>query len=58
MLGKTVRMGGACKNSVRLSMNDGPIETDEHMRENISCILDWIVGLVEMHFLGIICSFS
>ena len=34
----------ACKNSVRLSMYDHPIETIEYIWVNIWCMLDWVLS--------------
>ena len=55
-LGNAVRGQGRCKNPVRLSMYDGPVETVEYMWMNIPCMLDWIIGFgqktAEIHFLG------
>ena len=34
-----VRGGGTCKNPVRLSTQDGPMETVEYMWVNIQCML-------------------
>ena len=52
--GKTLfEGGGACENPVRHSMYDGPMETVKYMYVNIWCMLDQIVGLAEIHFLGI-----
>ena len=34
-----VRVGGTCKNSMRFSMYDGPMETVEYMWVNIRCML-------------------
>ena len=45
--------GGACENPVRLSMYDGLMETVKYRCVNIWCLLDWIVRLAEIHFLGI-----
>ena len=46
--------GSVCEIPVRLSMKDGAMETVEHMRVDIWCMLDWIIGLccktAEMHF--------
>ena len=39
MWGNAVRAEGTCKNSVRLSMQDGPMETVEYMWVSISCLL-------------------
>ena len=43
---------------VRLSMNDGAVETVEYMRVDIWCMLDWIIGLccktAEKHFYELI----
>ena len=33
-------------------MDDGPMETVKYMWVNIWCMLEWIVGLAEIHFLG------
>ena len=56
MWGNAVRGGGTCKNPVRLSMYNGPMETVECMWVNIWCMLDWIIGFghktAEIHFLG------
>ena len=32
--------GGVCENSVRFSLNDGPMETVKYVRVNIWCMLD------------------
>ena len=50
--GNVVWGRGACENLVRLSMDDGPMETVKYMWVNIWCMLEWIVGLAEIHFLG------
>ena len=34
-------------------MYDSPVETVKYMCMNIWCMLDWIVGLAEIQFLGI-----
>ena len=52
-VGNTVWGGGAFENPVRLSMYDSPVETVKYMCVNIWCMLDWIVGLAEIQFLGI-----
>ena len=48
---------GHAKKSVRLSMNDGPMETVGYMLVNIWCMLDWIIRLAhktsKINFLGI-----
>ena len=44
-----LRGGAAYENHMRFSMYDGPMV----MSVNIWCILDWIVGLAEINFLGI-----
>ena len=60
MWGKTV--SGTGETSVRLSMNDGAMETVENMQVDIWCMLDWIIGLChkteEIHFPGMSCSTS
>ena len=33
-------------------MDDGLMETVKYMWVNIWCMLEWIVGLAEIHFLG------
>ena len=33
-------------------MDDGPMETVKYMWVNIWCMLEWIVGLAEIHFLA------
>ena len=47
---------------VRLSVNDGAMETVECMWVDISCMLDWIIGLchktAEIHFPYESCSTS
>ena len=48
-----VRGGRACENAMRLSIYDGPIEILKYMWVNIWCMLDWVIGLAEMHFLDI-----
>ena len=53
MWGKAVWGGGACENPVRLSMYDGLMKTVKYRCVNIWCLLDWIVRLAEIHFLGI-----
>ena len=53
MWGNAVLGGVACENPLRLSMYDGPMETAKYKCVNIWCILDWIVRLREIHFLGI-----
>ena len=45
--------GGVCENPVRLSMCHGPMQTVKYMCVNIWCMLDWIVGLTEIHLLGL-----
>ena len=34
-------------------MYHGPMETVKCIWVNIWCMLDWVVGLAEIHFLGI-----
>ena len=55
-----LRDGGVCENSVRFSLNDGPMETVEYMWVNIWGMLDCIIGFchktAEIHFFGISCS--
>ena len=50
-------VGGLCENPVRFSLNNGPMETVEHMWVNIWFMLDLIIGFchktAEIHFLGI-----
>ena len=57
MYGNVVWGGEARENPVRLSKNDGLMETVEYIRMNIWCMLDWIVAfcnkIAEIHFLGI-----
>ena len=53
MWGIAVWRGGACENPVRLSRYGGPMEAVKYMWVNIWCMLDWIVRLAEIHFLGI-----
>ena len=53
MWGNAVREGGACENSVTLSMQDGPMETVKYMRVNIWCMPDWVAGRAETHLPGI-----
>ena len=36
--GNTIREGGTCKNPMRFSMQDGPMETVEYMWVNIQCM--------------------
>ena len=45
--------GGVCENPVRLSLCDGPMQTVKYMCVNIWWMLDWIVGLTEIHLLGL-----
>ena len=53
--GKTLfEGGGACENPERHSMYDGPMEAAKYMCVDIWCMLDQIVGLAEIHFLGIL----
>ena len=59
MRGNVVRDEGICKNLVRISMYDYPMETAEYVCVNICCMLDWIIGFchktAEIHFLVISC---
>ena len=47
---------------VRLSVNDGAMETVKCMWVDIWCMLDWIIGLchktADIHFPGMSCSAS
>ena len=60
MWGNTVRGWGACEIPMRLTMNDGAVETVERMLTNIWCMLDLIIlffhKTAKIHFLGISCS--
>ena len=53
---------GVCEISVRLSMNNGTMETVKYIRVDIWCMLDWIIGLChkteDIHFPGMSCSAS
>ena len=52
--GKTpFKEGGVCENPVRLSMCDDPMQTVKYMCVNIWCMLDCIVRLAEIQFLGL-----
>ena len=52
--------GRICAISVRISMNNGTMETVEYTWVDLWCMLDWIIGLchktVEVHFSAISCS--
>ena len=51
---------GVCTISVRISMNNGTMETVEYKWVYKWCMLDWIIGLchktVEVHFPAVSCS--
>ena len=51
---------GICAISVRISMNNGTMETVEYKWVYKWCMLDWIIGLchktVEVHFPAVSCS--